>query len=55
VTPEEIHCEGWSIGFDERFPHKQRLQQGLLFARFSRHDNLYAHPMVRSRMLQVDN
>ncbi|KAF7350979.1 Amine oxidase [Mycena sanguinolenta] len=45
VTPEQIHCEGWSIGYDERFPHTNRLQQGLLFARFSRHDNLYAHPM----------
>ncbi|KAJ7104589.1 copper amine oxidase [Mycena crocata] len=45
VTPEQIHCEGWSIGYDERFPTNKRLQQGLLFARFSRHDNLYAHPM----------
>ncbi|KAJ7504131.1 copper amine oxidase [Mycena galericulata] len=45
VSPEEIHCEGWSIGYDERFPTHHRLQQGLLFARFSRHDNLYAHPM----------
>ncbi|KAJ6497511.1 copper amine oxidase [Mycena sanguinolenta] len=45
VTPAQLHCEGWSIGYDERFPHTNRLQQGLLFARFSRHDNLYAHPM----------
>ncbi|KAK7057681.1 amine oxidase [Favolaschia claudopus] len=45
VNPEEICCEGWSIGYDERFSTSQRIQQGLLFARFSRHDNLYAHPM----------
>ncbi|KAF8150485.1 peroxisomal copper amine oxidase [Mycena galopus ATCC 62051] len=45
VTPEQIHCEGWSIGYDERFPHAKRLQQGFFYARFSRHDNLYAHPM----------
>ncbi|KAJ7188863.1 copper amine oxidase [Mycena filopes] len=45
ITPEQIHCEGWSIGYDERFPTTNRLQQGLLFARFSQHDNLYAHPM----------
>ncbi|KAJ7864469.1 copper amine oxidase [Mycena olivaceomarginata] len=51
VTPEEIHCEGWSIGFDSASPHKQRLQQGLLFARFSRHDNLYAHSDVNTPVL----
>ncbi|KAJ6590020.1 copper amine oxidase [Mycena vulgaris] len=45
VTPEQIFCEGWSIGFDERFPRTIRLQQGVLFARFSQHDNHYAHPM----------
>ncbi|KAJ7287143.1 copper amine oxidase [Mycena rebaudengoi] len=45
VLPEQIHCDGWAIGYDERFPASKRIQQGLLFARFSRHDNLYAHPM----------
>ncbi|KAL0951982.1 hypothetical protein HGRIS_008635 [Hohenbuehelia grisea] len=45
VKPEQIFCDGWSIGFDERFPQSKRVQQGLVFARFSAHDNLYAHPM----------
>ncbi|EMD34277.1 hypothetical protein CERSUDRAFT_117158 [Gelatoporia subvermispora B] len=45
VTPEQLHADGWAIGFDERFPKKSRIQQALLFARFSKHDNLYAHPM----------
>ncbi|CAK5281897.1 unnamed protein product [Mycena citricolor] len=45
VLPEQIFCEGWSIGYDDRFPNTSRLQQGLLFARFSQHDNLYAHPL----------
>ncbi|KAF7289377.1 Amine oxidase [Mycena indigotica] len=45
VLPEEIFCESWAIGYDDRFPPTQRLQQGLMFARFSQHDNLYAHPM----------
>ncbi|THU79486.1 hypothetical protein K435DRAFT_823888 [Dendrothele bispora CBS 962.96] len=45
VKPEEIFCDGWSIGFDDRFPQARRVQQGLVFARFSEHDNLYAHPM----------
>lgn len=52
VTPEQLHADGWAIGFDDRFPKKARIQQALLFARFSTHDNLYAHPMV-SRSLDV--
>lgn len=35
------------VGYDERFPYKQRIQQALLFARYGQHENLYAHPMVR--------
>ncbi|KAI0044568.1 hypothetical protein FA95DRAFT_1562098 [Auriscalpium vulgare] len=45
VEPHQIFADGWSIGYDDRFPKSQRLQQGLLFARFSEHDNLYAHPL----------
>ncbi|PPQ79394.1 hypothetical protein CVT25_002664 [Psilocybe cyanescens] len=45
VLPEQIFCDGWSIGYDDRFPQKRRVQQALVFARFSEHDNLYAHPM----------
>ncbi|KAJ3753570.1 copper amine oxidase [Lentinula raphanica] len=45
VLPEQIFCDGWSIGYDDRFPQTRRIQQALLFARFSEHDNLYAHPM----------
>ncbi|KAF8079221.1 copper amine oxidase [Lyophyllum atratum] len=45
VAPEQIFCDGWSIGYDERFPQHRRVQQALVFARFSEHDNLYAHPM----------
>lgn len=46
VLPEQIFCDGWSIGYDERYPQKKRIQQALIFARFSEHDNLYAHPLV---------
>jgi primary-amine oxidase len=45
ILPEQLCCDGWAIGYDERFPQKQRLQQALVFARYSEHDNLYAHPM----------
>ncbi|TFY63045.1 hypothetical protein EVJ58_g3471 [Rhodofomes roseus] len=45
ITPEQLHADGWAIGYDDRFPKKARIQQALLFARFSKHDNLYAHPM----------
>ncbi|XP_006453965.1 hypothetical protein AGABI2DRAFT_196562 [Agaricus bisporus var. bisporus H97] len=45
ITPEQIFCDGWAIGYDDRFPKQRRIQQALLFARFSQHDNLYAHPL----------
>ncbi|KAG5639662.1 hypothetical protein H0H81_008823 [Sphagnurus paluster] len=45
VKPEQLFCDGWSIGYDERFPQQRRVQQALVFARFSAHDNLYAHPL----------
>ncbi|KAL0571658.1 peroxisomal copper amine oxidase [Marasmius crinis-equi] len=45
VEPHQIYCDGWSIGYDERFPIGRRVQQALVFARFSEHDNLYAHPL----------
>ena len=46
VKPEQLHADGWAIGFDDRFPSNIRVQQALLFARWDRHENLYAHPMV---------
>ncbi|TRM66237.1 copper amine oxidase [Schizophyllum amplum] len=45
VEPEQIVCDGWSIGYDDRFPQQRRVQQALIFARFGEHENLYAHPM----------
>ncbi|KAH6917114.1 peroxisomal copper amine oxidase [Coprinopsis sp. MPI-PUGE-AT-0042] len=31
IKPEQIFCDGWAIGYDERFPHSQRIQQALDF------------------------
>ncbi|KAI5116906.1 hypothetical protein M0805_000801 [Coniferiporia weirii] len=45
VSAEQIACDGWAIGYDDRFPSNKRIQQALLFARFSQHENLYAHPL----------
>ncbi|KAG6830086.1 hypothetical protein H0H92_002258 [Tricholoma furcatifolium] len=45
VEPHQICCDGWSIGYDDRFPQERRVQQALAYARFSEHDNLYAHPL----------
>lgn len=45
ILPEQIYCDGWSIGYDDRFPHSQRVQQAFVYARFGEHENLYAHPM----------
>lgn len=46
IEPHQIFADGWAIGYDDRFPKHQRIQQALLFARLSEHDNLYAHPFV---------
>ncbi|KIY50447.1 peroxisomal copper amine oxidase [Fistulina hepatica ATCC 64428] len=46
IEPEQIFCDGWAIGYDDRFPTQKRVQQALVFARFGEHENLYAHPMV---------
>ncbi|KAF9225258.1 hypothetical protein BS17DRAFT_750846 [Gyrodon lividus] len=62
VEPHQICADGWAIGYDDRFPKHQRLQQALLFARFSEHDNLYAHPLdfipvidsVTEKVVQID-
>ncbi|KIL00836.1 hypothetical protein PAXRUDRAFT_128981 [Paxillus rubicundulus Ve08.2h10] len=62
VKPGQIYADGWAIGYDDRFPKHQRLQQALLFARFSEHDNLYAHPLdfvpvidsVSKKVVQID-
>ncbi|KAF8313711.1 hypothetical protein DL93DRAFT_2058917 [Clavulina sp. PMI_390] len=45
VSPEQLCADGWSIGYDARFPTSKRLQQCLLYARFSPDSNLYSHPM----------
>ena len=45
IEPEHLYADGWSIGYDDRFPESQRLQQCLVYARKSEHENLYAHPM----------
>ncbi|PBK76288.1 hypothetical protein ARMSODRAFT_969032 [Armillaria solidipes] len=46
VLPEQIVCDGWSIGYDDRFPQKRRIQQASISARLSEHGNLYAHSLI---------
>ncbi|KAL1742027.1 copper amine oxidase [Schizophyllum fasciatum] len=45
IETDQMVCDGWSIGYDPRFPQHERVQQALVFARFGEHENLYAHPM----------
>ncbi|KAG8870850.1 hypothetical protein FRB97_009307 [Tulasnella sp. 331] len=45
IAPDQLFCDGWVIGWDDRFPMNKRYQQCLLYARTSPHDNLYAHPL----------
>ncbi|KAF7297913.1 Amine oxidase [Mycena chlorophos] len=45
ILPEQLYCEGWSIGYDDRFAVSYRLQQCMMFARFGQDENHYAHPL----------
>ncbi|CAE7052540.1 unnamed protein product [Rhizoctonia solani] len=45
VAPDQIYADGWSLGYDDRFSEKLRLQQCLLYARFGKDENIYAHPL----------
>ncbi|KAG9123675.1 hypothetical protein FRC07_014312 [Ceratobasidium sp. 392] len=45
VQPHQIFADGWSLGYDDRFPEKLRLQQCLMFAQFGEDENIYAHPL----------
>ncbi|KIJ56058.1 hypothetical protein M422DRAFT_774004 [Sphaerobolus stellatus SS14] len=45
LKPENIYADGWSIGWDFRFPKSKRLQQAILFARVEKDNNLYVHPL----------
>ena len=45
IKPEELCCDGWTIGYDERFPATRRVQQCMTFARFQEDSNMYAHPL----------
>ncbi|KAG8954280.1 hypothetical protein FRC04_000505 [Tulasnella sp. 424] len=45
VSPEQLCADGWSIGWDDRWPKEKRIQQCLLYARYGSHENLYAHPL----------
>lgn len=38
IKKEQIWCDGWSVGFDDRFDNARRLQQCFMYARFSEHD-----------------
>ncbi|KAG1902546.1 copper amine oxidase [Suillus fuscotomentosus] len=62
VEPHQIYADGWAIGYDDRFPKHTRLQQAFVFARYSEHENLYAHPLdfvvvidsLAEKVIQID-
>lgn len=54
IEPEHLYADGWSIGYDDRFEAGRRVQQALVYARKSEHENLYAHPMDFSVVLDMN-
>ncbi|KAK5166117.1 peroxisomal copper amine oxidase [Saxophila tyrrhenica] len=48
IPPEEMHkvyCDPWTIGYDERFGSKVRLQQALMYYRPHPDDSQYTYPL----------
>ncbi|KAF1915680.1 copper amine oxidase [Ampelomyces quisqualis] len=48
IPPEDMHkvyCDPWTIGFDERFGNKVRLQQALMYYRPHVDDSQYSYPL----------
>jgi primary-amine oxidase len=48
IPPEDMHkvyCDPWTIGYDERFGSKVRLQQALMYYRPHPDDSQYTYPL----------
>ena len=48
ILPEDMHkvyCDPWTIGYDERFGSKVRLQQALMYYRPHPDDSQYTYPL----------
>ena len=42
---EKVYCDPWTIGYDERFGNKVRLQQALMYYRPHIDDSQYSYPL----------
>ncbi|KAF2670550.1 peroxisomal copper amine oxidase [Microthyrium microscopicum] len=48
IPPEDMHkvyCDPWTVGYDERFGNKVRLQQALMYYRPHIDDSQYTYPL----------
>lgn len=52
---DKVYIDAWAIGFDERWGHDRRLQQGLVYYRNSANDNQYAHPLDFSVVVDTES
>lgn len=50
----KVFIDAWAIGFDERWGHERRLQQGIVYYRNSALDNQYAHPLDFSVVVDTE-
>lgn len=42
---ENVYCDAWAIGYDERWGTSRRLQQALMYWRTNEDDSQYSHPL----------
>ncbi|KAL9106461.1 MAG: hypothetical protein Q9187_008556, partial [Circinaria calcarea] len=50
----KVYCDPWTIGFDERFGNKVRLQQALMYYRPHVDDNQYTFPLDFTPIFNAD-
>lgn len=51
----KVYCDSWTIGYDERFGSKTRLQQALMYYRADKNDNQYSHPLDFCPIVDTEN
>lgn len=57
ISKEDMHkvyCDPWTIGFDERFGNKVRLQQALMYYRPHIDDSQYSYPLDFTPIFNCD-
>lgn len=51
---QNVYCDAWTIGYDERWGASRRLQQALMYWRSDEDDSHYSHPLDFCPIVDMD-